>query len=175
MEIRVNEQVYLSELQPDDRPALVEHLNDKAIYDLTLRIPYPYTEAAAGQFLERVAAVSQQQGRPDAWAIRSADGRLIGGIGLHAREAGQPHLAEIGYWLARPYWGRGIATAVVRRVCALAFEEYRLAKVIAHVFPLNAASARVLEKNGFEQEGYLKKHFVKDGQLLDARLFARLA
>ena len=65
-------------------------------------------------------------------------------------------------------------TAVVRRGCHHAFEEFGLAKITAHVFPHNPASARVLEKCGFEEEGFLRKHFLKDGQFIDARLFALL-
>ena len=84
------------------------------------------------------------------------------------------HRAEVGYWLAKPFWGRGIITAVVQRVCRHAFEEFGLAKITAHVFPHNPASARVLEKCGFQQEGFLRKHFLKDGQFVDARLFGLL-
>jgi RimJ/RimL family protein N-acetyltransferase len=62
--------------------------------------------------------------------------------------------------------------AVVRRVCQHAFDELGLVKVTAHVFATNPASARVLEKCGFEQEGFLRKHYLKDDQYLDARLFA---
>jgi ribosomal-protein-alanine N-acetyltransferase len=80
----------------------------------------------------------------------------------------------LGYWLAKPYWGRGIMTAVIRNACQYAFNEWNLMKITAHVFSFNAASARVLEKCGFEQEGYLKKHHLKDGQLIDARLFGLL-
>ena len=65
-------------------------------------------------------------------------------------------------------------TAVVRRVCRHGFEEFGLVKITAHVFPHNPASARVLDKCGFEEEGVLRKHFLKDGKLIDARLFALL-
>ncbi len=65
-------------------------------------------------------------------------------------------------------------TTVVQRVCRHAFEEFGLVKITAHVFPHNPASARVLEKSGFQEEGYLRKHFLKDGQFIDARLFALL-
>jgi RimJ/RimL family protein N-acetyltransferase len=65
-------------------------------------------------------------------------------------------------------------TAVVRRICRFAFEDFGLTKITAHVFAHNPASARVLEKSGFQQEGYLRKHFLKDGQFVDARLFALL-
>jgi ribosomal-protein-alanine N-acetyltransferase len=174
MAIYVNEQIRLSEFHPADKAALVAHLNNREIYERTLRIPYPYTDAAAEEWLALDARITQQQGRAVRWAIRTVDGALIGGCGLDGFQLGQSHRAEIGYWLARPLWGQGIMTAVVRRVCQHAFAELGLAKIIAHVFPENQASARVLEKCGFQQEGYLRRHFVKDGKLLDARLFALL-
>jgi RimJ/RimL family protein N-acetyltransferase len=59
-------------------------------------------------------------------------------------------------------------------VCQHAFEEFGLVKIIAHVSTMNPASARVLEKCGFVREGLLRKHFLKDGQFLDVRLFALL-
>jgi RimJ/RimL family protein N-acetyltransferase len=65
-------------------------------------------------------------------------------------------------------------TAVVGRLCRHAFEELGLAKITAHVFVFNPASARVLQKCGFQEEGYLRKHYLKDGAFIDARLFALL-
>src|SRR5690606_12348842 len=82
------------------------------------------------------------------------------------------HKAEIGYWLAKPWWGRGIMTAVVGKACEYAFSRWQLVRITAHVFESNIASARVLEKNGFEFERLLRKHHLKDGRFLDSRLFA---
>ena len=174
MTINVNDRIHLSEFCPADKAALVAHLNDREIYERTLHIPYPYTDADADEWLAVDARITQEQGRPVHWAIRGADDALIGGCGLDGFQLGQSHRAEIGYWLARPLWGQGIMTAVVQRVCQQAFAELELAKITAHVFPENQASARVLEKCGFQQEGYLRRHCLKDGKLLDARLFALL-
>jgi [ribosomal protein S5]-alanine N-acetyltransferase len=168
----VNDTIHLSEIRPSDKPALLEHLREKEIYDHTLRIPYPYTEADADDWLALVAKAIQQQGQPVQWAIRIEEEYLIGGCGFDGFQIGKSHRAEIGYWLAKPSWGKGIMTAVVRRACEFAFNEWGLVKITAHVFSFNTASARVLEKCGFEQEGYLKKHHRKDGQLIDARLYA---
>ncbi len=174
MKIVVNDQVHISEFRSSDKPSLLQHLNDRDIYDRTLRIPFPYTDAAADEWLALVAKITKQQGRPVHWAIRTADDALIGGCGFDGFQVGKSHRAEVGYWLAKPYWGRGIMTAVVQRVCQYAFEEFGLVKITAHVFCHNPASARVLEKCGFQQEGFLRKHFLKDGKFLDARLFALL-
>jgi [ribosomal protein S5]-alanine N-acetyltransferase len=174
MSIVVNDQVHLSEFRASDKDALVAHLNDWEIYDRTLRIPFPYTDAAAGEWLALVAKVTKQQGCPVDWAVRRADDALIGGCGFDGFQVGKSHRAEVGYWLAKPFWGRGIMTAVVRRLCQHAFDKLGLAKVTAHVFPHNPASARVLEKCGFQEEGFLRKHFLKEGQFIDARLFGLL-
>jgi RimJ/RimL family protein N-acetyltransferase len=170
----VNDQVHLSEFRSTDKDALVQHLHDRDIYDRTLRIPFPYTDASADEWLALVAQITQQQGRPVQWAIRSADDALIGGCGFDGFQVGKSHRAEVGYWLAKPFWGRGVMTAVVQRLCQHAFEEFGLAKITAHVHPHNPASARVLEKCGFQEEGYLRKHFLKDGRFVDARLFGLL-
>ncbi|MBV9123448.1 MAG: GNAT family N-acetyltransferase [Planctomycetes bacterium] len=174
MKILVTDQIHLSEFGPPDKDALVAHLNDRDIYDRTLRIPFPYTEADAGEWLALVAKITRQQGRPVHWAIRTEEGALIGGCGFDGFQIGKSHRAEIGYWLARPFWGRGIMTAVVRQACRHAFEDFGLMKITAHVFAHNQASARVLEKCGFQEEGFLRKHFLKANQFLDARLFALL-
>jgi RimJ/RimL family protein N-acetyltransferase len=174
MRIVVNEQIHLSEMRSSDQTACVAYLQEKEIYDRTLRIPYPYTEAHFQEWLRIVEQEAQQQGRRLHWAIRDEHELVLGGCGLQEFQLGKSHRAEIGYWLAKPFWGRGIMTAVVRRLCAFAFEELGLIRLVAHVFADNAASARVLEKCGFEQEGYLRWHYFKDNRYLDARLFGLL-
>jgi ribosomal-protein-alanine N-acetyltransferase len=134
MNLVVNDQILLSEIRSSDKDALVAHLNDRDIYHRTLRIPFPYSEKDADDWLALVAKIAQQQGRPVHWAIRSADENLIGGCGFDGFQVGKSHRAEIGYWLAKPFWGRGIMTAVVQRLCRHAFEELGLVKVTAHVF-----------------------------------------
>jgi RimJ/RimL family protein N-acetyltransferase len=155
-----------------DKEALIRHLNDPDIYDRTLRIPSPYADA--DDWLALVAKTAGQQGRPVQWAICNGNDSLIGGCVFDGFQVGKSHRAEVGYWLAKAFWGWGIMTAVVQRVCWLAFEEFGLVKITAHVFSHNPASARVLGKCGFQEEGYLRKHFLKDGEFLDARLFALL-
>src|SRR5476651_168626 len=161
--LRCSMRAGLSEIRLSDKPALIEHLNDRDIYDRTFRIPFPYTDADAEALLGRVVTATDQHGKPAHFAIRTGDDALIGGCGLNDFEVGKSHRAEVGYWLAKPLWGRGIMTAVARRLCQHAFDAFGLAKITAYVFTGNPASARVLEKCGFVQEGLLRKHFLKDG------------
>src|SRR2546421_8816153 len=100
MTIVVNDKVHLSEVRPSDKEALIQHLNDRDIYERTLRIPFPYTGASADEWLALLAETTQQQGRAVHWAIRQSDGALIGGCGFDGFQVGESHRAEIGYWLA---------------------------------------------------------------------------
>ena len=172
MKLVVNDQIHLSEIRASDKAACVEHFREKEIYDRTLRIPYPYTEKDFDDFMAMVEKRRQEQGDSFGWAVRDAGEHLIGGLGFDGLV--KSHRAEIGYWLAKPYWGKGIMTAVVRAACRFAFDQYGLIKISACVFAGNTASARVLEKCGFEQEGYLRKHYLKDGRYLDGWLYALL-
>ena len=152
--------ICLTEFRPSDAESLVKFLNDRDIYDRTLRIPYPYTASDAEKWLGVAEKATRENGQPVHWAIRQ-QGQVIGGIGLDGFVIGRSHRAEIGYWLAKPYWGKGIMTAAVKSVCRHAFENLGVVRIHAHVHSFNAASGRVLEKCGFEQEGYLRKHFFK--------------
>jgi RimJ/RimL family protein N-acetyltransferase len=145
--------IRLTEIRRSDQDALIEFLNDRDIYDRTLRIPFPYTAADAERWFCIVENLTKQNGQPVNWAIRNETHKLIGGVGLEGLGLYRSHRAEIGYWLAKPFWGRGIMTAMVKEVCRHAFDNLGLEKITAHVFSFNSASARVLEKCGFEQEG----------------------
>jgi [ribosomal protein S5]-alanine N-acetyltransferase len=174
MNLTVTPEISLTDFRRSDLGALVEWLSEREIYERTLRIPHPYTLADAEEWLGIVEQAKDQNGASLHWAIRDAAGQLIGGAGLHGFEAFAPHRSEIGYWLAKPFWGRGVMTAVVAAVCRHAFETLGLAKITAHVFSFNDASARVLEKCGFEQEGYVRQHLQKDGRLIDVKLYGLL-
>lgn len=82
---------------------------------------------------------------------------------------------RIGYWLAEALWGRGIMSAAVEAVSRHAFARLGFARLEARVFAWNPASMRVLEKCGYEREGRLRRSVFKDGELIDAVLYARLA
>ncbi|HEV3339697.1 MAG TPA: GNAT family N-acetyltransferase [Pirellulales bacterium] len=170
MRIPVNETFFLTEIRPADKRAFVEHLDDREIYERTLRIPFPYTATDADKFLEIARSASEQYGQPVHFAIRGADDFLIGGCGFDGLVPG--HRAELGYWLARPFRDRGIMTATVAAARDYAVDQWKLVRITAHVFCFNTASARVLEKNGFVCEGVQRKASLKDGQFVDEATYA---
>jgi RimJ/RimL family protein N-acetyltransferase len=163
--------IHLTEFRRSDSDALVEYLDDLDIYANTLRIPHPYTPADAEHWFEITEEAAKLSGLIVQWAIRDETQKLIGGIGLEGFQGDHPHRVEMGYWLAKPFWGHGIMTSVVQAVCRHAFDQLDLVKITAYVFAKNDRSARVLEKCGFEQEGFCRNHFEKDGEYIDVKWF----
>ena len=176
MHLKINDSYFISDIEIGDKAAYLEHLKEKQIYDQTLAIPFPYTEADADWWInDNIEAAKSQGGRSVNWAIRRIqDNYLVGGIGYHGLKIGQSHKAELGYWLAMPYWSKGIVTEAVHKVTAFAFKEFGLVRITANVFHFNVRSARVLEKAGFQCEGYLRSHYEKDGKIFDGKLYALL-
>ena len=164
--------------QSKDAPLLLTHLNEVEIYRHTCHIPYPYTEKDALDWISKTEQRPEEQTRKRLeWVIRNENDELIGAIGFeghHLRCGVYEYMDEIGYWLAKEEWGKGIMTDVVETVSQYGFQDLGLHRIEARVFESNKASARVLEKCGYLVEGVLKKAFFKDGSFLDAVLYARL-
>lgn len=174
MELTLSDGFFLSPVEPTDRTALVEHLQEREIWRNTLYIPYPYTADDADEWVEERLAHRTDQPRPVTFALRRSDGKLIGVVGADHLDVGTTHRANIGYWLAKPYWGRGLMTRAARRYVRYALTRLEVTRLTAEVFVWNEASARVLEKVGFRQEGRLRRHREKDGRLADVFYYGLL-
>lgn len=156
--------------RPGDEPDLVAAADNRNVWrNLQHRFPHPYTAADARDWFALLAAMAE----PTHWAVE-VDGRAVGGVGVDPGEGIFARSGQFGYWLAEPYWGRGIMTAAVRLAAAYALDRFDLVRLEAPVFAWNPASMRVLEKSGFVREGILRRSVLKDGQLIDQVLYARL-
>lgn len=153
-----------------DAAAIVAHANNRKIWlNVRDRFPHPYTARDARAFLASVVGV-----RPETSFAIEVDGAVVGGIAFRIQTDVERIGAELGYWLGEAYWGRGIATAAVRAVTEHAMTTHDLRRVFALPFAPNRASARVLEKAGFELEGVLRSSAIKDGHVLNQLLYARI-
>lgn len=153
-------------------PSLAESANDERIPRfLRNTFPHPYTEECAVFF---ISAVEKMRDKGLFYAIVS-EGRAIGGIDLTLQEDVHCRQAELGYWLNPNFWGKGIMTEAVGRICAEAFEKLPVNRIQAQVFGENAASCRVLEKCGFQREGVLRQSIFKNGIFYDERIYGLLA
>ncbi len=102
------------------------------------------------------------------------DGQACGSVGAQQGVAERGHTAELGYWLGQAYWGQGVMTRVVGLFAPWVMDELRLFRLQASVVDFNLGSARVLEKNGFQEEGVERCAVYKRGVLHDLRRFARV-
>jgi ribosomal-protein-alanine N-acetyltransferase len=151
-----------------DRDAIVRHANNRNVsINLRDRFPHPYTVNDARRWLEMVVGPKPATN----FAIDVA-GEAVGGIGFTVQYDVARRSAEIGYWLGEDFWGRGIATEALIAVTDYAFSNYDVCRLYAHVFDWNGASARELEKAGYEFEGRMKKSVTKDGQTIDQLMYA---
>jgi [ribosomal protein S5]-alanine N-acetyltransferase len=151
-----------------DEDSLVRHADDRDVWiNLRDRFPHPYTRDDARAWLRLVA-----DSTPETNFAVAVAGEAVGGIGITLQDDVSRRSAEIGYWLGRSYWGRGIATAAVRALTDWAFAHFDLCRLYAGVFEWNPASARVLEKAGYVLEGRLRRSVTKDGRTIDQLLHA---
>jgi RimJ/RimL family protein N-acetyltransferase len=151
-----------------DAALITRHANDRDVWlNLRDRFPHPYTAADARAYIRSVSGEA-----PTLSFVIVVGEDPAGGIGLRLGDDIERRSAEIGYWLGRRYWGRGITTAAVRAVTAYAFTSLDLLRVFALPFTENAASVRVLEKAGYVREGCLRSSAVKAGQVRDQYLYA---
>jgi RimJ/RimL family protein N-acetyltransferase len=139
----------------EDAPALFAAIADERIVRNLALAPWPYSLADAETFLAR-----EREPRDVACLIflrTEGAPRLVGGIGF-GRKPGDV-APEFGYWIARPYWGRGFATEAGAALIANARDTLRLKRLDAGHFVDNPASGRVLAKLGFRPTGVTRTRY----------------
>lgn len=134
---------------------------------LTDRFPSPYTLQDAYAWIDLNEAKRENTN----FAIE-VGGAVAGGIGYVLGSYETRLTGTIGYWLAEPFWGRGIASAALTALTDYAFETHRLRRISSVVMAPNLASARVLEKAGYVREGIMRNGVVKHGEVYDLLLYA---
>lgn len=132
------------------------------------------TRAAFRRRLRRYADDLQADQSYALFIFRASDEALVGGITLANVRRGVAQSGSIGYWMGQRYAGQGYMTAAVKAIVPFAFSTLRLHRVEAACIPTNAASIRLLQKAGFEQEGYARRYLCINGVWQDHLLFARI-
>lgn len=151
---------------------LASALSNKHIQDnLRDGLPYPYTEKDGRDYIS--AMLSANENDTFAFAI-TVDDKVIGSIGVFRQENIHRQTAELGYYIAEEYWGKGIMTEAVKQICDYAFQNSDIIRIYAEPFSYNQASCRVLEKAGFQCEGTLRSNAVKGGKVIDMKMYSRI-
>jgi RimJ/RimL family protein N-acetyltransferase len=138
------ERLLLRAPRMEDAEAITALLQDRAIAENTIRIPYPFQLADAQTFIAGVEAGSQPT-----FVVTLRDA-VIGCCGIAQRDGEKP---ELGYWFGVPFWGKGYATEAVRAVIDHAFADLGHDALLSGARISNPASRRVLEKCGFQWTG----------------------
>lgn len=147
-------------------------LNNKKVLDnLRDGLPFPYTENDAQEFI--TAMLNADKSKVFAFSI-VYNGKCIGSIGIFRQENIHFRTAELGYYIAEEYWGKGLTTQAVKEACEYVFDNSDIIRIFAGPFIHNIASQRVLEKNGFTCEGVLKNNAYKNGSIVDMKMYAKL-
>lgn len=145
--------------------------NKKIQNNLRDGLPYPYTEQDGANFISDMLSVDENE--TFAFAI-TVDDKVVGSIGVFRQGNIHRLTAELGYYIAEEYWGRGIMTEAVRQICEYVFDKSDIIRIYAEPFEYNIASCRVLEKVGFQYEGTLRNNAVKNGKIIDMKMYSLL-
>ena len=147
-------------------------LSNKKIQDnLRDGLPYPYSEKDGIDFISSM--ISANEDETFAFAI-TLDDKVIGSIGVFRQQNIHRQTAEMGYYIAEEYWGKGIMTDAVKQICEYVFKNSDILRIYAEPFAYNIGSCRVLEKTGFQYEGTLRNNAVKNGKVIDMKMYSLL-
>lgn len=135
---------------------------------LSDRLPNPYTEDDANWWLNMV---TQSEGIDGTFRAIVVDGKIVGSISIERKADIYRLDGELGYMLLRDYWNRGLMSQAVGQVCEIAIKELGLNRITANVFHPNLASQRILLKNGFIQEGVMRKAVIKGDIFYDILIY----
>ena len=154
----------------EDAPELAKALNNRNVQNnLRDGLPYPYGESDARDFIQ--AMLDADENKTFAFAI-TFDDILVGSIGVFRKDNIHFRTAEMGYYIAEPFWSKGLGTSAVKQVCRYIFERTDIIRIFAEPFAYNTASCRILEKSGFKYEGTLRSNAVKNGNILDMKMYS---
>ncbi len=154
----------------EDAEELAKALNNKRVQEnLRDGLPFPYTAKDAEEYIHKMVAADCQNVFPFAITVQD---KAVGSIAVFRRDNIHRKTGELGYYVAEPYWGKGIATLAIRDITDYVFANTDIIRIFAEPFAYNAASCRALEKAGYFLEGTLRKNAVKNGKILDMKLYA---
>ena len=171
MQLEVDE-ITLRKWRMDDAPRLAEIANNKYIFDnLRDAIPYPYSEKDAEDYISMALNADD---KTHLFAIE-LDGKVVGSIGGFIQGDIYRKNAEIGYYLEKQYWARGIMSKSIKTLTNYLFSNFDLLRIYAEPFARNIGSRRALEKAGFSLGATIKCGAVKNDIVEDYCIYSLLS
>lgn len=152
----------------NDLDSLIKYANNAAIAkNMTDLFANPYTHENGKKFLDMAT-----NDNPLKRMAIDVNGEAIGGIGIHPQTDIRCKNAELGYWLAEPFWGKGIISKAIPQMTDHGFKTFNITRIFAVPFGTNIASQKALEKAGFTLEARLKNTLFKNNQYVDELIYA---
>ena len=155
-----------------DAPDVLDLAGERDIASTTLNIPHPYEPGMAETWITGHAEAFDRDETVTFALVRRADKTFIGAMGLRLEL--EHRLAELGYWVGKPYWNQGYATEAATALVGYGFKELGLNRIYASHLTRNPASGRVMQKVGMVHEGQLRQHILKWGVFEDLEIYAIL-
>ena len=153
----------------DDAPAVQRLAGDRSVADTTERIPHPYENGMAEQWIATHAGRFRQHQGCEFAVVLKGTSELIGSIGLTLSMA---HLrGEFGYWIGKPFWGQGYCTEASRALMDYGFNTLGLHRIQGRHMSRNPASGCVMRKLGLQHEGRLRGYMRKWGVFEDVDVY----
>jgi [ribosomal protein S5]-alanine N-acetyltransferase len=166
----MEQKIHLRRYKIEDAAQLALIANNKKIWiNLRDQFPHPYTVHDAIQWINHTSTQNP--------AVNMAiiiGGKVAGGIGVVPKNDVYRKTMEIGYFLGEAYWGKGIATKAVALLLDYIQQHFNVVRLYAEVFEHNAASMRVLEKNGFHLESIRQKSVIKNNIIMNDHVWVKL-
>lgn len=153
-----------------DIPTIIKHMQHPSISANTLHIPYPYSKIDAMTWVTKSKQEIVKGLSYTFCIIYKKTNEMIGAIGLHMNT--DHNRAEAGYWIAVPYWNKGVATEALIRILEFGFKEVGLNKIYATHLVENPSSGRVMIKAGMTKEGKLREHYQKGSNYITVIQYA---
>ena len=155
-----------------DAKDLAMALSNKKVQDnLRDGLPYPYTEQDGEDYISLM--LDADENNTFAFAVTVGE-KVTGSISAFRQDNIHRQSAELGYYIAEEYWGKGIMTEAVKKLCNYVFTHTDIIRIYAEPFSYNIASCCVLEKAGFTCEGTLRSNAVKNGKVQDMKMYSKL-
>ena len=163
--------VRMRPLESDDIPHILKLASAAEIAENTF-VPHPYPPEAAAEFVSKTRERWHYDEGFTFAIIDTSSDAFVGAMGIHPK--GEHHAAEVGYWIGKPFWGRGLATAALRRIIQFGFEQLGLNRIQAGHFRHNMASGRVMQKANMRYEGVQRQGMYHREQYKDVVYYAIL-
>ena len=168
----IGQKINLRKVVPSDAESIYQNAKDKDIC-LAVPLPMPYTLKSAQDYI-KICQKKWKNKEEAQFGIEDKDtGKIIGMIGLMNLDF-KSKKAEVGYWLGKKYWGKGIAKEALILILKFAFSNLKLNRIYAKVKSKNISSSKLLEKCNFKLEGRLRKDGKFKGKWDDLLIFGIL-